>query len=514
MIELRVLSGARAGQHERFGKSVIAIGRHPLSDLRFDLEADRDVSSRHAEIRVVTGRVLLRDSGSTNGTFVNGRRLEGEWELREGDVVSFGELGPRVEFRLAGHDAAAVPLSALGSRLSAGASGGDGAPEASSRSVAESTRPPAAGTRPRAESRSAAERTRPPLAGTRPSAESSIRTTKPRPTTGERIAVAVREHTRALRRTLYALALLVVAGIGGAWWMGQREASAREAQLDELLRRNASLAMAYEQELQRVSGTVSGLDSALARARDETQELRAQLERGRRGQPEAGDVRLLSDRLVRAETRHRNLLSAATFDASAVAEENGRAVAMLAVEMPDGKAYSGTAFGVTRGGLLVTNRHLVEDHQSRPVRRLSVIYADTRQWLPARVVRSSETDDLAFVQVEVEGDYPAVKGIAEGAPAVGQPVALIGYPLGTATAGMTGDVSRITARATLGVGTVSKRLADVTQIDAFAGEGSSGSPVFDASGRVVGVVYGGATESGGRIVYAVPASRLAAQIPR
>ena len=481
MIELRVLSGARAGQHERFGKSVIAIGRHPLSDLRFDIEADRDVSSRHAEIRVVTGRVLLRDSGSTNGTFVNGHRLEGEWELREGDVVSFGAEGPRVEFRIVDEGEA---LPAPGSRRSAEPSGRAGAP-----------RQPEAGAE-----------------GREPRAES--RPTNRRPTTGERIAVAVREHTRALRRTLYALALLVVVGIGGAWWMGQREASAREAQLDELLRRNASLAMAYEQELQRVSGTVSGLDSALERARHETEELRAQLERERRGQPEAGDVRLLSDRLARAETRHRNLLSAATFDASAVAEENGRAVAMLAVEMPDGKAYSGTAFGVTRGGLLVTNRHLVEDHQSRPVRRLSVIYADTREWLPARVVRTSETDDLAFVQVQVEGDYPAVKGIAEGAPAVGQPVALIGYPLGTATAGMAGDVSRITAHATLGVGTVSKRLADVTQIDAFAGEGSSGSPVFDASGRVVGVVYGGATESGGRIVYAVPASRLAAQLPR
>ena len=496
MIELRVLSGARAGQHERFGKSVIAIGRHPLSDLRFDIEADRDVSSRHAEIRVVTGRVLLRDAGSTNGTFVNGRRLEGEWELREGDVVSFGAEGPRVEFRIVeegeplpapgARHSASDPLSAPGARPSAEPSGRAGAPR----------RPEAAAV---AESRSASADSRP---------------TRPRVTTGERIAVAVREHTRALRRTLYALALLVVVGIGGAWWMGQREASAREAQLDELLRRNASLAMAYEQELQRVSGTVSGLDSALERARGETEVLRAQLERERRGQPEAGDVRLLSDRLARAETRHRNLLSAATFDASAVAEANGRAVAMLAVEMPDGKAYSGTAFGVTRGGLLVTNRHLVEDHQSRPVRRLSVIYADTRQWLPARVVRSSETDDQAFVQVEVDGDYPAVQGIADAAPAVGQPVALIGYPLGTATAGMTGDVSRITARATLGVGTVSKRLADVTQIDAFAGEGSSGSPVFDASGRVVGVVYGGATESGGRIVYAVPASRLAAQIPR
>ena len=484
MIELRVLSGARAGQHERFGKSVIAIGRHPLSDLRFDPEADRDVSSRHAEIRVVTGRVVLRDTGSTNGTFVNGRRVEDEFELRAGDVVSFGKEGPQVEFRVVDEGEL---LSALGSRPSATASGRSGAPV-----------PPDGS----AESRE-------------PRAESVLRSTTPRPSTGERVAIAVREHTRALRRALYVLAVLLVAGVAGAWWMGQREASARAAQLDALLLRNASLAMAYEEELRRVTGTVIGLDSALERARRETEELRAQLERERRGDPEAGEVEALSERLAQAETRHRNLRSAATLDASAVAAANGSAVALLAVEMPDGRAYAGTAFGVTSRGLLVTNRHLVEDHQSRPVRRLSVIFADTKQWLPARVVKTSVTDDLAFVQVALPGEYPAVRGIAEGdGPAVGAPVAVIGYPLGVDAGGMSGDISRITARSTLGVGTVSKRLADVVQVDAYAGEGSSGSPVFDATGRVIGVVYGGATESGGRIVYAVPASRVSAQMPR
>ena len=46
------------------------------------------------------------------------------------------------------------------------------------------------------------------------------------------------------------------------------------------------------------------------------------------------------------------------------------------------------------------------------------------------------------------------------------------------------------------------------QLDAYAGAGSSGSPVFDLDGRVVGVVYGGAREAQGRIVYAVPADKL------
>jgi S1-C subfamily serine protease len=49
-------------------------------------------------------------------------------------------------------------------------------------------------------------------------------------------------------------------------------------------------------------------------------------------------------------------------------------------------------------------------------------------------------------------------------------------------------------------------------MDSWSGHGASGSPVFDAQGHVVGVIYGGARESVGRIVYAVPAQRLAAFI--
>jgi S1-C subfamily serine protease len=61
---------------------------------------------------------------------------------------------------------------------------------------------------------------------------------------------------------------------------------------------------------------------------------------------------------------------------------------------------------------------------------------------------------------------------------------------------------------------VSKVLDEALQLDAYAAHGSSGSPVFDARGLVVGVVYGGASESNGRIVYAVPAARLIQQLPR
>jgi hypothetical protein len=48
------------------------------------------VSGRHAEIRRASTGYLVRDLNSTNGTYVNGQRIEGEQALRPGDEVRFG----------------------------------------------------------------------------------------------------------------------------------------------------------------------------------------------------------------------------------------------------------------------------------------------------------------------------------------------------------------------------------------------------------------------------------------
>ena len=89
----------------------------------------------------------------------------------------------------------------------------------------------------------------------------------------------------------------------------------------------------------------------------------------------------------------------------------------------------------------------------------------------------------------------------------------LGYPLANDTP-MEGKGLEITARTTATGAMVSKRLDSVLQLDSYSGHGASGSPLFDASGSVVGVIYGGVAESGGRIVLAVPAQRLAAFLAR
>jgi pSer/pThr/pTyr-binding forkhead associated (FHA) protein len=62
----------------------VVIGRHRSCD--FPLRRS-NVSRRHAEVRPEAGRYVLRDLGSTNGTFVNGERVESARILQPGDRI-------------------------------------------------------------------------------------------------------------------------------------------------------------------------------------------------------------------------------------------------------------------------------------------------------------------------------------------------------------------------------------------------------------------------------------------
>jgi pSer/pThr/pTyr-binding forkhead associated (FHA) protein len=54
--------------------------------------ADPQVSRRHAVVRAVDGALEIEDSGSANGTFVNGSRLNGPQRLRTGDEIAIGPV--------------------------------------------------------------------------------------------------------------------------------------------------------------------------------------------------------------------------------------------------------------------------------------------------------------------------------------------------------------------------------------------------------------------------------------
>lgn len=99
MIRLRQIKGADNGREFEFNQDLIRIGRMPDSDVNFDPEVDLDASGRHAEIRNEDGRYLLIDTGSRNGTWLNGQRIK-HAALNRGDEIEFGRGGPKLEIEL------------------------------------------------------------------------------------------------------------------------------------------------------------------------------------------------------------------------------------------------------------------------------------------------------------------------------------------------------------------------------------------------------------------------------
>ena len=453
-IELRITSGARAGARETFSKSIITIGRHPMNDLRLDTEKDLDVSSRHAEIRLVGGTATLRDVGSSNGTKVNGQPLVGERALFEGDVISLGRAhGASLEFHTVTDASAAAP-------------------------------PPGTNV------------------GSAPAAE--VPPAKPRRDTTARIAEAVELQTGTLRRILYLFgAAVVIIGLG-LMYITRQNAAADRATIDKLLAelqdQNAAIAQL------RGSAGANGLTNEVGRIQRERDSLLTLL----RGGSSRADVTQRIQELSRQQTAAG---AVSKVDYERIADQNTRAVAFIVVER-EGEIEGGTGFGVTRDGIIVTNRHVIQNTGEPEPTRIAVQFHGTKRWLPARLMRISSTDDLAFLRVDAPGTFPTVVGISpSGGVRPGAPIAIVGYPLGNETAGMGGSIDTLTARASLTVGTVSKSVPDILQVDAFVAHGSSGSPVFNERGLVVGVVYGGPTEAAGRIVYSVPSDRLIAQLP-
>lgn len=71
----------------------ITIGRDQSNDL---VLPDQGVSGFHAEIHGEGGRAFLVDLGSTNGTFVNGRKITGRQELKAWDTVRFEKVEAEV----------------------------------------------------------------------------------------------------------------------------------------------------------------------------------------------------------------------------------------------------------------------------------------------------------------------------------------------------------------------------------------------------------------------------------
>lgn len=91
---LVVSSGSERGRVLTLVRARSSLGRSDDCELRLD---DPMVSRHHAEMICTTEGVLVADAGSTHGTWVNGSRVTGTVELRNGDVVTVGGVRLRYD---------------------------------------------------------------------------------------------------------------------------------------------------------------------------------------------------------------------------------------------------------------------------------------------------------------------------------------------------------------------------------------------------------------------------------
>ena len=86
METLVFVAGLQQGERFVIRKDLVRLGRERFNELTVD---DEGASRAHAEIRRKGGGLYLRDLGSTNGTYVNNRRVS-ECRLADGDRISIG----------------------------------------------------------------------------------------------------------------------------------------------------------------------------------------------------------------------------------------------------------------------------------------------------------------------------------------------------------------------------------------------------------------------------------------
>src|SRR2546425_4009232 len=370
------LAGARAGQVETFRKAYIGLGRHPLSDLRFDAERDLDVSSRHAVIVRQDEGFTVRDLGSKNGTFVNGRRISGEVTLEDGDVIAFGQKGPAVEFRVIAADGWSDEASPAARASAERAS----APRDQFQAVSAAA-PRASGT-----------------------------DSERRPSSAMRIVAEVAR----LRRTTKALIGLLLLSLGGFGW-SQWKAARDTRELAGLQTRADSLSREAQRLLTRFQSELQSVRDALRQSQAEVARLRGELAAASSG-GDAHSVTRLRAELDAAEARQRGIAGAAGVDYREISRNNQDAVALLVVKYSDAEVFSGTAFAVDSQGTLVTNKHvLVGEAGDRRPSAIAVKFSGSKQWFQGRLLGVGGTADVGGVEGARPGGPPRGLRVAPGA---------------------------------------------------------------------------------------------------
>jgi S1-C subfamily serine protease len=143
---------------------------------------------------------------------------------------------------------------------------------------------------------------------------------------------------------------------------------------------------------------------------------------------------------------------------------------------------TGSGFFIDERGRIVTNQHVVEG-----ANRVRVRFDPDEDSIPAKVVGTDPSTDIALLKVDPDDVKGGVKPLAlgnSGKLRVGEPTIAIGSPFGLEGSLTTGVVSALERQVESPNGFA---IEDVVQTDAAINPGNSGGPLLDARGRVIGI---------------------------
>ena len=178
----------------------------------------------------------------------------------------------------------------------------------------------------------------------------------------------------------------------------------------------------------------------------------------------------------------------------------------------DGSAAQGSGFVVSSNGNLLTNAHVItnagDTAAGSPVKAAREVYVEfaDHDRVPAKVVGWDVYDDVGVIRVSRSQHALVPLPLGRSASVVvGEPVAAIGSPLGNEDSLAVGVVSAV-RRSIAALTAAHFQIVDAIQTDAPITHGSSGGPLLDAQGHVIGINAQIRSDSGGSsgIGFAVP----------
>lgn len=163
----------------------------------------------------------------------------------------------------------------------------------------------------------------------------------------------------------------------------------------------------------------------------------------------------------------------------------------------------GSGFFVDSSGIMVTNKHVVEDTQAE----YTVMTNDGKEY-SAQVLVRHPVLDIAIIKVE-GNNFPVLDLGNSDNLKVGQTVIAIGNSLGEFSNTVSkGIVSGLRRNVTAGSGYgQTERLTNIIQTDAAINPGNSGGPLFDINGKVIGINVAMAVGAE-NIGFAIPANQI------